>query len=327
MNFTTNTNNQETPFLDIMVSIVDKEIRTDIYYKPTDTHQYLHFKSCHPRHTKVNIPYNLARRICTIVSCEKRRDERLEDLKNMLLKRAYPLNLIKTGITKAKSFTRKELLKSKEKPPNENTLTFVHTYNPNNKQMSTVIKNSLEILKGSTRLNNILKHTDIIMSKRQAPNLKKLLTRAKTNCSANTNPTVSKCNNKRCGTCIHLLEGSTTKFEKNSKPFKVKQNMTCTSKHLIYVLNCNGCNRAQYIGQTNDLRKRVTVHRQQIKDQDLRKLPVSQHIHACAKNTTPQFTIFPFYKMNNDDTQARLIKETHFIQKFKPSLNKIQKTY
>lgn len=327
MKFTTNTNNNETPFLDIMISIQDKQLHTDIYYKPTDTQQYLHFKSCHPRHTKINIPYNLARRICTIVSDKKRRDERLEELKTMLHKREYPLNLIETGINKAKSFTRNELLKPKDKQQNESILTFVHTYNPNNKQMSTVINNSLEILQGSTRLNNILKHTNIIMSKRQAPNLKQLLTRAKTNNNTNYNPTVSKCNNKRCGTCKHLLEGNTITFQNQSKPFKVKQNMSCTSKNLIYVLNCNGCNSAQYIGQTNDLRKRVTIHRQQIKDAELRKLPVSQHIHRCAKNITPQFTIFPFYKMNNDNTQARLIKETHFIQKFKPSLNKTQKTY
>lgn len=29
------------------------------------THQCLHFNSCHPRHTKRAIPYNLARRMCT----------------------------------------------------------------------------------------------------------------------------------------------------------------------------------------------------------------------------------------------------------------------
>jgi hypothetical protein len=192
--------------------------------------------------------------------------------------------------------------------------------------MSAVINNSLKILQGSKRLNNILKHTNIIMSKRQAPNLKKLLTRAKTSNTEMTQATVSKCNNKRCGTCKHLHEGNSIKFQRNAKPFTVKKSMSCTSKNLIYTLICNGCD-AKYIGQTNDLRKRVTVHRQQIKDESLRKLPVSKHIHTCAKNITPQFSIFPFYKMNSDDTQARLIKESHFIQKFNPTLNRIQKTY
>ena len=33
--------------------------------KPTDTHQYFDFKSCHPRHVKEAIPYGQAlRKIC-----------------------------------------------------------------------------------------------------------------------------------------------------------------------------------------------------------------------------------------------------------------------
>ena len=33
---------------------------TSIYSKPTDYHQYLHFGSCHPEHTKRSIVYNQA---------------------------------------------------------------------------------------------------------------------------------------------------------------------------------------------------------------------------------------------------------------------------
>ena len=42
------------------------EIKTDIYNKQIDnTFQYLYYYSCHPRHTKNNIPFNLARIVCT----------------------------------------------------------------------------------------------------------------------------------------------------------------------------------------------------------------------------------------------------------------------
>lgn len=318
--FTTNINNKQIPFLDIMVEITNKEIHTDIYYKPTDTHQYLHFKSCHPRHTKTNIPYNLARRICTIVSSKDKQKQRLNDLKNMLISRSYPLTLIESGIAKAQALNKDDLLKPQNKNNDKNILTFVHTYNPNNKEMCSVINNSLKILQGSNKLQNMLNNTKIIMSKRQAPNLKKLLTKAKIN-NTLSKPTVSKCQNKRCGTCAHILEGSEIKFKAQTKPFTIKQNMSCTSKNIIYVITCNGCNE-QYIGHTSDLRKRVTVHKQQIKDSNLRKLPISKHIHSCAKHKTPQFSICPFYKMNTDDTPTRLIKESYFIQKFKPTLNK-----
>ena len=56
------------PFLDVMVSIKDGFIETDLSTKPTDKHQYLLISSCHPQHTKRSIPYSLAlrlRRICS----------------------------------------------------------------------------------------------------------------------------------------------------------------------------------------------------------------------------------------------------------------------
>jgi len=94
--------------------------------------------------------------------------------------------------------------------------------------------------------------------------------------------------------------------------------MNCLAKNVIYVIICKGCKK-QYIGQTCDLRKRVNVHRHHIKDSSAAKLPMSAHIASCSPNM--DFSIFPFYKMNNDDKQERLIKEEYFIKKYKPELN------
>ena len=46
------------PFLDVMVSLKDGLIQTDLYTKPTDKHQYLLISSCHPTHIKCSIPYS-----------------------------------------------------------------------------------------------------------------------------------------------------------------------------------------------------------------------------------------------------------------------------
>ena len=85
---------------------VDK-IETDIYYKPTDSKQYLLFNSCHPKHVAANIPYNLARRICTIVDNTETRNIRLEELKTFLENQNYPKTLIEAGIKKAKEENKK----------------------------------------------------------------------------------------------------------------------------------------------------------------------------------------------------------------------------
>ncbi len=68
INFTKEYSPQKQAFLDVSVQAHDGTIHTDIYYKPTDSKQYLLFESCHPRHIKTSIPFSLARRLKTIVS-------------------------------------------------------------------------------------------------------------------------------------------------------------------------------------------------------------------------------------------------------------------
>ena len=78
--FTMEISEMSIPFLDIMITLEDTEITTDLYYKPTNTHNYLDFLSCHPKHTKVNVPFSLASKIVTIVSDSEKRSERLNEL-------------------------------------------------------------------------------------------------------------------------------------------------------------------------------------------------------------------------------------------------------
>ena len=54
--------------MDVMVVRKGRALETDLYCKPTDTHQYLQRASCHPWHTKKAIPYGQALRIRRICS-------------------------------------------------------------------------------------------------------------------------------------------------------------------------------------------------------------------------------------------------------------------
>ena len=74
------------PFLDILIKCNNDKIWMDIYYKPTDTHRCLPFSSNHSKHCKKNIPFTLARRICTIVENTEAKMKHLENLKMNLSK-------------------------------------------------------------------------------------------------------------------------------------------------------------------------------------------------------------------------------------------------
>ena len=61
----------ETKFLDVTVTKVDNKLETDLYCKPTDTHQYLHVKSCHRNLYKKSIAYGQAVRLKEFVQQKK----------------------------------------------------------------------------------------------------------------------------------------------------------------------------------------------------------------------------------------------------------------
>ena len=79
-------------------------------------------------------------------------------------------------------------------------LPFISTFNPNNPPIYNAIKNSVEVLKR----NNVsgLESIKPFNSKREPPNLKKLLTKAE---FSSEEVDVKKCQDLRCESCESLL--------------------------------------------------------------------------------------------------------------------------
>ena len=48
--FTWENSKEKIFYLDVMVSLEDGKLSTDVYHKPTNAHQYVNFRSCHPLH-------------------------------------------------------------------------------------------------------------------------------------------------------------------------------------------------------------------------------------------------------------------------------------
>ena len=92
--FTCNHSFTSIPFLDVNVSLNDGKITTDLYTKPTDKHQYLLHSSCHPKHTKQAIPFNLALRLRRVCFSNETFALRTNKLKSYLNKREYNLSFL-----------------------------------------------------------------------------------------------------------------------------------------------------------------------------------------------------------------------------------------
>ena len=167
-------------------------------------------------------------------------------------------------------------------------------------------------------MKTIITKNPLLKSKRQPHKLLRFLTKARFENTIVEN-TVQKCGRSNCGLWKHLQEGKEFKFA-NKKVFKVNTKMNCEVKNVIYVITCRGCGE-NYIGETNNLRQRVTIHNQQIRDPTTRKFPLSAHIDNCS-TSDPKYFIFPFYEMRTQDVTKRKMKEAYFIIYLKPKLNR-----
>ena len=77
-----------------------------------------------------------------------------------------------------------------------------------------------------------------------------------------------------------------------------------------------------YIGETSNLRLRANLHKSHVNKKE--GLFVSKHLSNCKgnENNNDSFKIMPFYKVEKDDEKHRKLKESYFINKFKPELNR-----
>ena len=128
------------PFLDCSISVAGGRIETDLYRKPTDRNGYLLPQSCHQPAVFTSIPYSLAYRIQRICSCEKARDQRMEELKEMLLQRNYPRGVINAAIEKAKAVPRLEALKRVEKKQKSDRQIFCVQFDPRLPSVNQIMK-------------------------------------------------------------------------------------------------------------------------------------------------------------------------------------------
>ena len=139
--FTHESSTESIPFLDLRVKLSQGKLETDLHIKPTDRHQYLHYSSSHPGHTKRSIVYSQTLRVARVCSHEADFRKHTTEMKSWFLKRGYPNNVIEKEMKKVKfskiSSTRKD---------NAKGVPLVVTYHPGLKNINQIINKNLHLL-------------------------------------------------------------------------------------------------------------------------------------------------------------------------------------
>ena len=205
------------PFLDTQSSIKEGKIIMDLYRKPTDRCMYLLTSSCHPAHVTNNIPYSLSLRIVRICSEPASRDQRLDELKNMLIERGYKTKIIDAAIEKAKKVTRHEALKRVVRTKSTDRPVFVATHDPRLPSLPKILKKHHKILTKTPHMASIYPLPPMVAFKRPK-NIKDILIKAKVpppppQRPKRVQPGMYKCNRFRCNICPYVKEQKTVHMQ------------------------------------------------------------------------------------------------------------------
>ena len=93
LRFTYEYSEESISFLDLIITVSEQKLKTTLHIKSTDRHQYLHYASSHPEHTKRSVVFNQTLRISRLCSEENDFKNYRSQMKSRFLKREYPEKL------------------------------------------------------------------------------------------------------------------------------------------------------------------------------------------------------------------------------------------
>jgi hypothetical protein len=296
INFTFEYSDVECNFLDVRVYKVGDHLETDVYTKPTDTHQFLHYQSCHSRHCKSSLPYSQALRLRRICSEDYILRKRCDELQNYFVDRGYKLSLVKEQIAKACNISRTEALKPKGQQvstvPKFDRTRMVVTYSPAVSRIGKILYRNFNVIQSSEKLRTCIKPP--MVAYRKPKSLRDLLVHSKFQSKRVTNGggCTEKCGNKRCKICPSINSDSSFTSTKTGHSYAIYGKSDCNAKNVIYMITCQRC-KLQYVGSTNNFRLRMNNHKSRIRTHD--------------PSTYDEFVYQHFYEHGLDNFSVQII--------------------
>ena len=311
---------QSVAFLDTSCSLENGTIEVDLFRKKTDRNQYLMPESCHSNGIIKNIPYSLALRIIRICTKTDQRDNRLQELKILLLQRKYPEPLINRALDRARLVPRHKALRQRvKKQETSKRPIFALKYDPRLPSIPAIhAKHWRAMVSQDKYLNDVFPEPPLVAFRRQ-DNIRNVLIRSKV-------PPVPKRNSerqikgtKKCGrsciACPFISEEKIVKIN-NKQDWKIKRKHTCESYNVIYMIECSKerCKK-RYIGETGRfLRSRLSDHRGYVSNKATDKA-TGDHFNLPGHSLS-NMTVRVLEQVKIRDSSYRKEREKYFINLF-----------
>ena len=249
--FTSESSEEKVSFLDVMVARKGCVLETDLYCKPTDTHQYLQKGSCHPWHTKKAIPYGQALRIRRICSDNVKFEAKSEELVGWLKDRGYEEAFVREQVDRVRQLDRESLIYNDvgRKRRRGDRIPFVVTYHPAFNGIRNIVSQLQPMLDASEEHKRVFQQQPFVAFRR-ANNLKDILVRAKLPpIHEDSVKGCFRCGKSRCQICRYMSVGDKFFSHVTGKEYGIGSRFDCDSSGVVYLLGCKVCGM-QYVGST-----------------------------------------------------------------------------
>ena len=329
--FTMENSHDRVNYLDTTVILKNNKLSVDLYTKPTDTHNYLHYTSCHPKHCTQSGPYSQYLRLKRNCTDHNDYTKHCTTMTQHYTRRGYPKTILESNLEKATNKTRDQLLEpgtAKNKKERNPRIPFILTFNPRNPDMKKIVMETWSMLTHSKKAKALYLQNPPIFAYRRCPNIKDTLMNAKirypkphagTQGKVLLNPP-QDCTRINCQICKLLNHDRTTANAITNKFHNIPtraSTATCEDSNLIYLLTCLHC-RKQYVGETKrTFRTRLKEHLADTKHQ--RDTPVANHFnqkdHSARHIAAKVLEVIPKDPTSSHGTSTRKKHEKSWILK------------
>ena len=253
-------------FLDLSLHINEQnKICVDVYAKPTNSFTYVLPSTCYPKRNINNVPKGIALRLRRICDSDEKFDNRSHEYQNYLIARDYNPSLVKKHFNSTRNISRNEARQVKEKTSKQ-MFNLITVFNPLLQNLQTLISKNLPILYSDPDMKEVFPEGTMNVTYSRGKNLKELVSPSLFPQSASISQSmVSKCGQK-CDICDnYLVTKNFFSCKVTGKTYKVRGNLTCCSKNVVYILSCKIC-EVQYVGSAfkDNFKKRFRVHKSDV---------------------------------------------------------------
>ena len=236
--------------MDVTIVTDNGNFTKDLFVKPTDEHQYLDFRSYHPRGCKRSISYAQALRLQWICSSDEHK---------MFFTRGYKGKFVKQQVQRAKRLSREELLTpATESTKRNSTRTpFIVTYHPGLPNIGGILRDLHPILQLSEKCGKAIREIPVLAF-RKPKSLKDYLVRAKVqkqmiNAEGNRSRGSSVCQ-----ICRDDSNGT-------GKTYDIQCDLDCNSSNVVYLTSCKSCGKQYVRSTTTKFRLRLNNHKSRMR--------------------------------------------------------------